>query len=484
MPFTVTAHNFMPVSMRQFLTLLAMLISLLLCSCSRQITPPDYQAQVPAAPTLWSASQFANQTPPAGWLDSIADRQLETLVAEALQGNFNLQRLAARISNARARARIAGAELSPTTDLQFTAARRQTGSSGSSSISNNFALQGALSWEVDLWSRLSYGKQAAVSEVGAAQADRQAAQLSLVANVARNWFQLTEAGQQLQLAEATETSYRQSLQIIEEQYRSGLNSALDLRLARSSLANAKSIKAGRQRQLDQLRRELEILLGRYPAGTLEGAERLPQLALEVPAGLPSTLLERRPDLQAAALRLTASSQRSAAASLNHLPIFQLTATAGTASDKLYQLLDWDYLLWSLAGSLAQPLLDGGRRSAEQELAASLTEELLADYATSALNAYREVEETLAAEAYLQQQEKALQTAVAEATEAQALAEQRYLQGLEGIITLLETQRRAFSAQIALLASSRQRLENRINLHLALGGPFAAGQEPLTAEDSP
>ena len=134
--------------------------------------------------------------------------------------------------------------------------------------------------------------------------------------------------------------------------------------------------------------------------------------------------------------------------------------------------------------MAQPLLDGGRRSAEQELAASLTEELLADYATSALNAYREVEETLAAEAYLQQQENALQTAVAEATEAQTLAEQRYLQGLEGIITLLETQRRAFSAQIALLSSSRQRLENRINLHLALGGPFAAGPEPLTAEDSP
>jgi len=472
--------------MRQLALRLLLIITLLAGGCAPKAARPDPQTKLPQPPGNWTATETVPETAkePTAWLDSFADPQLEALVAEALQENLNLQLLAARINAARARATIAGAELSPNADLQFSAARRQTASGGSSAISNNFALQGSLSWEVDLWNRLGYGKQAAITELGASQADRQAAQFSLAATVARNWFRLNEALRQLQLAVATEDSYRQTLQVIEQQYRSGLNSALDLRLARASLANAQSINADRQRQLDLQRRELETLLGRYPSGNLAISGQLPQLTRAVPVGLPSTLLQRRPDLQAAALRLTASYQRAAAVDLNRLPIFKLTAAAGTASEKLYQLLDWDYLLWSLAGSVVQPLLDGGRRSAEQNLAASQVEELLADYADSALNAYREVETTLAAESYLHQQQTALQTSVSEALEAQALAEQRYRQGLEGIITLQETQRRAFTAQIALLTTSRQRLENRINLHLALGGPFANPQESTTVEDSP
>ena len=391
--------------MRKSVPLLPMLILLLLCSCSRQFVPPDYQAQPPAAPSHWGSLQDNSETAPTAWLKSLADPQLEILVEEALQGNFTLQRLAARIKTAEARARIAGAKLSPSADLQFVAGRRQTTSNGEAAINDNFALQGSLSWEVDLWNRLGYGEQAALSELSASQADRQAAELSLAAMVARNWFRLTEADLQLQLAENTEISYQQSLQVIDEQYRNGLTSALDLRLARSSLATSQGIRADRQRQLDLLRRELEILLGRYPAGKLKSTDQLPQLASPVPVGLPSSLLERRPDLQAAALRLTAAGQRSAAADLNRLPIFNLTASAGTASDKLYQLLDWNYLVWSLAGSLAQPLIDGGRRNAEQDLADSQVEELLADYASTALNAYREVEESLAAETYLQDQER-------------------------------------------------------------------------------
>jgi NodT family efflux transporter outer membrane factor (OMF) lipoprotein len=462
--------------MRQFTIILLSAIVLSAAGCVPKTAPAEPQRQLPHPPAGWTALTTETSAPPSAWLNSFADPQLVKLVDEALQGNYNLQLLAARIKTAAARARIAGAELSPTAELQFGAARRQSNSNGSAAIENNFSWQGSLSWEVDLWKRLGYGKQAALNEVEASLADRQAAQFSLAANVARNWFRLSEAELQLQLASDTEASYRQSLQVIEEQYRSGINSALDLRLARSSLANAQSIRADRQRQLDLQRRELEILLGRYPSGTLQTAGRLPLLAMAVPVGLPSTLLQRRPDLQAAALRLTAGSQRFAAADLNRLPIFQLTAATGAASDRLYQLLDWDYLLWSLAGSLVQPLFDGGQRSAEQDLAAGQVEELLADYASSALNAYREVEAALAAESYLQQQERALQTSATEAIEAQALAEQRYRQGLEGIITLLETQRRAFSARLTLFATSRQRLENRINLHLALGGPFAAAQE--------
>lgn len=472
--------------MRPLTLLLIITLAVLTSGCTAKRAWPEPQSKLPHPPDNWTASVStpAAETEPRAWLDSFADPQLAALIAEALQRNLNLQLLAARVKAAQARAGIVGAALRPQADLQFSATRRQTGADGSTAISNNFALQGALSWEIDLWNRLGSAKQAAGTDISAAQADQQAAQLALVATVARNWFRLNEALRQLQLAIATEDSYRQSLQVIEQQYRSGLNSALDLRLARAALANATSSSSERRLQLDLQRRELETLLGRYPSGQLEASGQLPQLALAVPVGLPSTLLQRRPDLQAAARRLTASSQRAAAAELNRLPVFNLTSAAGTASDQLHQLLDWDYLLWSLAGSVLQPLFDGDRRSAEQQLAISQEEELLTDYAISALNAFREVESALAAENSLQLQQSALQTAVTEASEAQALAEQRYRQGLEGIITLLETQRRAYSAQIALLTSSRQRLENRINLHLALGGPFADPPASLTAEDSP
>lgn len=472
--------------MRQLALSLFISVTLLATGCAPKVTWSDPHSKLPLSPDNWTATETSPATmlAPDAWLDSFTDPQLAALTAEALQGNFNLQLLAARVKTAQARARMAGAELSPEADLQFSAARRQTNTGGDAAVTNNFALQGSLSWEIDLWKRLDYAKQAAGSDVAASQADRQAAQFSLVASVARSWFRLNEAQRQRQLASATEDSYRQSLQVIEQQYRRGLNSALDLRLARAALATAQSSNADRQRQLDQQRRELEILLGRYPAGALVASGQLPQLAQAVPVGLPSTLLQRRPDLQAAALRLTASSQRSAAAELNRLPVFKLTTAAGTASDKLYQLLDWNYLLWNLAGSVVQPLFDGGRRSAEQQLAASQVEELLAEYAGSALNAFREVETALAAERYLQQQESSLQTSVVEAVEAQALAEQRYRQGLEGIITLQETQRRAFSAQVALLSTSRQRLENRVNLHLALGGPFARPDAAPAVEDLP
>ena len=438
---------------------------LTLGACAPQVATVDPQAQLPAPPEHWPHTDRM-QTEPTAWLSSFSAPELEQLIEEAQLRNFDLKKLAIRVKSAEARAHIAGADTLPKADLNFAAIRRQTGNNATTTISNNFSLQTAFSWEIDLWNRLGYSEQAALSELGASQADRQAAEFSLAASIARSWVQLIETGRQLQLAKETELSYQQSLQIINEQYRSGLNSALDLRLARAALANAKTIRIDRQGQQDRLRRELEILLGRYPAGSLRVTEQLPELSSRVPVGLPSSLLQRRPDLQAAALRLTAANQRSAAANLNRLPIFRLTASAGTASNELYQLLDLDYLLWSLAGSIAQPLFDGGRRSAEQDLSHSQAELLLADYASTALNAYREVEVSLAAEGWLQLKEQALQTSVIETSEAKVLAEQRYLQGLEGIITLLQTRRRAFSSQIILLAVQRQRLENRINLHLA------------------
>jgi len=467
---------------RNCLSLLLLIVALLLCSCSSlQPAAVDLPVQ---PPERWSALLGAEDSSEQVWGIDLTDPRLRQLITEGIGQNFSLQSAAARVRAARARANLVGADLLPTADLGFSAARRRTSNGGNGSIDNSFALNGSLRWEIDLWNRIGYTEQAAVSVAAATAAERDAAELSLAANIARNWFRLTEAELQLQLAVRTVASYQQSLQVIEEQYRSGLTSALDLRLARSSLSNAQAVMADRVRAVDFVQRTLELLLGRYPAARISGAGELPQLQKQLPAGLPSALLARRPDLRAAALRLQSAEQSSAAAQQNRLPIFQLTSSAGTASDELYRLLDWDYLVWSLAGSITQSVFDGGRRTAEQDIAVAQVDQQLADYADTIQIAFGEVEVALAAENNLQQQQQALQLSVEESLEAQTLAEQRYRQGLEGIITLLETQRRAVTAQIALLQTSRLRLENRIDLHLALGGPFTPYGQASEMMESP
>ncbi len=452
----------------------------LLSACQPFAPPIDPQAQLPRQPDSWAQGQQTTQHTPTAWLEDFADPQLTNLVQEALQRNFALQAVAERIRSAQARAELAGAQRQPELDLDFSASRRQTLSANGQTTSNSFNLAGALSWEVDLWRRLAHSERAAIAELAASKNDYQAARLSLAAGIAQQWFLLNEAALQQQLAQRTEDSYLQSLQVIEQQYRSGLSSALDLRLARSNLATAQSNRNLRLRQYSERQKELETLLGRYPTGRLQGTARLPELSRQVPAGLPSQLLERRPDLLAAAQRLTAAQENFYAAQRNRLPIFRLTASGGTASEKLHQLLDWDNLVWSLAGSLVQPLLDGGRRAAEQDLSEAQLDEQVVSYAETALTAFREVETSLASEIYFKQQQAALSWATEESAAALLLAEDRYRQGLDDIITLLEAQRRAFVAESSLLITRRQRLENRLNLYLALGGPFA----PPLPEEQP
>ncbi len=445
----------------------------MLAGCQTKPAPGALPLKLPELPLKWTGASGSVTQPPEPWLEDFATPELTSLVREALRQNFSLQAVAARVNAARAQANIAGDDLLPDAELDLSAGRRQTGSAGNRSVSSSYDLAGSISWQVDLWQRLAHAERAAIAEAAASLSDYRAARLSLAAEISRQWFLLNEAGLQQQLAERTENSYQQNLQVIEQQYRSGLSSSLDLRLARNNLATAQSTRSLRQRQYDERRRQLEILLGRYPKSQLASTYQLPQLNRQVPAGLPSSLLERRPDLKAAAQRLSADQERLFAAEKNRLPSFRLTASGGTASDQLYRLLDWDYLVWSLAGSLTQSLFDGGRRSAEQDLSRARLDEQTATYAQTVLTAFREVETALAAEAYLQEQENALKWATEESAAALLLAEDRYRQGLNDIITLLEAQRRAFVAESGLLTTRRQRLENRVDLYLALGGPFAS-----------
>jgi multidrug efflux system outer membrane protein len=286
------------------------------------------------------------------------------------------------------------------------------------------------------------------------------------------------------LAQRTVASFGRSRAAIEERYRGGLVTALDVRLARENEATARANLAQRRREQDAAARSLEVVLGRYPAAGLRPPATLPGIAHPVPAGLPATLLDRRPDLVAAGLRLDAAGARARGARKNRLPSLSLTTSGGTASEHLKDLLDWDRLVWSLVSGLTQPLFAGGRLSAEAALARAQDSEALADYAREALTAFREVEAALAAEGHYTDQAAALEVAAAESGRAADLAQERYTEGLIDIVTLLEAQRRAFTAESARLRTARERLANRVDLYLALGGDFAAPAAAPTPAPTP
>ncbi|MDZ7839959.1 MAG: efflux transporter outer membrane subunit [Gammaproteobacteria bacterium] len=432
-------------------------------------------------PAAWRAD--ASREPVQGWLAEFREPALENLVAEAMARNFELRSAASRVRAGRAQARIAGAGPRPQLQLTGSASRAGGGAGGSAlagETSDRHGLNGQLSWEADLWGRLSDEARAARADWQATEADFEAARLSLAANIARQWFNLIEARAQRRLAENTVKSFEDSLATIENRYRQGIGDALDVRLARNNLETARANLLQRRRQQQNLVRGLEILAGRYPAGSLTHAAPLPGVPGPVPAGLPSQLLERRPDLVAAESRLTAAGYRLASADKNRLPGIVLTAGAGTSSDALRNLVDLDDLIWNLAVNLTQPLFQGGRLAAERDLAKARGDEALNDYAQAALTAFREVEDALDSEAWLLAQEQAARRAAGEAQEADMLALDQYRRGLTGIITLLESQRRRFNADSALIEVINLRLQNRINLYLALGGGFDRAAGPDTA----
>jgi NodT family efflux transporter outer membrane factor (OMF) lipoprotein len=458
---------------------------LALGACAAAPPPATTETGV-ALPPAWSAAATAARSAGANvWWRSFGE-PLGTVIEEALAHNHELRAAGARIAAAQAQARLAGAELYPQLDAALQASRQRLNFIGfpipgtsrpPSRTFDSYGLSLNASWELDLWGRVRDRESAALADVEASLAELDAARLSLAAQTAKVWFAVLEARLQLELARATAASYATTLANVRERYERGVRPSVDLRLARNSLASAQALANARAEQHDRARRQLELLLGRYPAGAVRDAGELPALPGPVPAGLPSELLGRRPDLVAAERALAAAGARAAVARAALLPRISLTASAGTTSDALEDLLDGDFFAWSLAGSLLQPLFAGGRLRADADLALARQQEAAARYAQQALTAFTEVESALAAAAILGARESALDTAAREADAARALAEQRYRDGLGDFIGVLEAQRRALIGASDLLAVRRQRLEVRIDLHLALGGGFANEAAP-------
>lgn len=457
----------------------AAVLLLLLTSCATAPNPVVVD-DLPQR-DVWASRASTNVVASGAWWATFASTNLNATVTEALRENHDLKQALARVDAAVAQARIAGADLQPQLGFNFDAAKRQQvfvgfpipGREGTAltSKSTSYGASLNLTWELDVWGRIRAGQSAAMADVQASESDYRGAMESLAAQTVRAWVAAIAAEHQLRLAQATEGSFRLTAEQIGQRYQRGLRSALDYRFALNNHAAAKALVSLRDRERQVAVRQLEILLGRYPEGSAGSGNELPVLGQEVPAGLPSELLERRPDLASAERRLAATLARVKEARRALLPRISLTASGGRTSAELADLLDAGYNVWNLAGNLAQPLLQGGRLRANVKLGEARAREAMEAYQSVVLRAFGEVETALNSEQQLREREEALAEAAEQSSEALRLAEERYFAGLIEFVTLMEAQRGAFNAETELIRVRQQRLDNRIDLFLALGGGF-------------
>jgi NodT family efflux transporter outer membrane factor (OMF) lipoprotein len=458
---------------------------LLGCASAPKRQTPDIGVSIPGQ---WTAADSANAawvpTDATWWLE-FNDPQLNQLVEEGLTKNLDVKAAIARVDQAAAAARIAGAELFPNISASGQASRRRQnifgipipGTGGViTTRTTSYGVSLDTSWELDLWGRIRKGQSAAAAEAEASWAELASLRMSIASQTVKAWFALIEAKQQVDLAEKTVASYKTSAQHVRDRFEQGVRTSLDVRLALANLAGAEALLELRRTILDQTTRQLEILLGRYPAARLAAASDLPKVPDTVPGGLPSDLLIRRPDLLAAERRFAAEEARVSEARRAFFPRLTLTASGGTSTKQLQDLTNGDYSVWSIAAGLMQPIFQGGRLLANLSLSNAASDQALAQYANAILIAFGEVESALFTEQALAKREAFLSEATYQAEAARQLAERQYNVGLVDYITVLETQRRALNSQSEYISIQRERLDARINLHLALGGGFELAEE--------
>lgn len=454
---------------RQYYPLILTVASVFLVACSGpEIFRQPYSA---AVSDQWQQGSHKTDIEDQ-WLTQFNDNQLNNLVSEGLGGNYLLAEQAARVAEARLGVIVSGADRMPALSLGLDASRNKNVSpGGAAEISNNYALGVDLSWQWDLWGKLNNAQRQSQLTFQAQQAQLTALRQQLAANIATQWYELLAANQLAELFQRRLTNLLQDLDIINSGYQQGINGALDVYLTRTTVAQEQARVAQQQQILLEAKTSLQLLVARHPGQPFAVDKPLPVLASIIPTGLPSQLLTRRPDLQKAWLELLAADQGLAVAHKNRFPSMSLIASTGDSTDTLRELLDGGSLGWSLLASLSQPLFEGGRLSAREDQARSRVMQAEQRYLDQVYQAFAEVENAISRQTSLDDRYRAFLAADKDAQTALELSFDQYRRGLVSYTTVLESQRRSFDAQSTVLELRNQLLQNRIALHLALGGHF-------------
>ena len=448
-------------------------IAILACSGCIRETKDNPISSLNVPPNWHVATQQAKDDN-TFWAEDLGDANLTSMIRESWANNPDLSAASRRMEVAREEANMAGAKLLPEAGLALSGTRSKRNLVGFFPGSNNsfstesYGLNLNVSWELDLWGKVRDSRKAAKNAWQASVQDYQAARLSLAGQVSKAWFSAIEANRQVELAEKAENTQSENASYISTRFERGLATALEQNLARATLASTRAGKARRMLQLDLATRTLETLLGRHPRGKRWTVIKLPEPKKNPPASPPSQTLEKRPDLLAGKLRLEAAGLDKTIARKNLLPSLSLVGGPGSRSREFDELLDQQFRIWSITGNLAQPIFQGGRLRANVRRAEAARMAAVDSYKAAALRAFREVEAALSAESLLKEEHDRLEEAAQASATAADLSWDRYQRGLEGIFATLESRQRAFEAESRLIALKRERLLNRIDLHIALG----------------
>ncbi len=419
-------------------------------------------------PDAWKSPVTGGAPVADDWLATFDDPHLNALVEEALANNPDLKVAAARVEEAAAYVEEAGSTMKP----QISAVGSVSGSNASGSGLNFGGI--FASWEIDLWGKVRSGREGARMQLLTAELSNQYARQSLAAMVARAWFLATEARLQKGVADDMVASAQKLLDLANERMRVGIGDDYDVAAAEASLATYRDTAAQLDLSFRQSVQAIETLIGRYPAAELDVPAELPALPGPVPAGLPSELLERRPDVVAAERRIAAAFYRVEEVKAARLPTISLTGSFSSISSDLIVLAERDNPVWGIGGRATVPLYLGGALDAEVEVRTAAQKEAVAEYGRAGANAFAEVEKALSANFALETRRPLLARAVTENERGLKLAETRYRVGSDDLRAVEQQQLKLFNARSSLVRVEGEQLVQRVNLHLALGGNFAAG----------
>ncbi len=413
-----------------------------------------------------------------GWREFFPDQRLQALIAAALENNRDLRISALNMEAARAQYGVTRADQLPNFNVTATDTRARVSSvetsTGQSVVGETYQVGlGLAAFELDFFGRVRSLSNAALASYLATDEARQSAQISLVSQVAQAYLAERSYSEQLDLSKKTLQSREQNYDLAKRRFDVGASSELDLRLSETLVQAARISNATLQRQRDQADNALTLLVGKKLTDLPEGLSLSQQnIVTDIPAGLPSDLLERRPDIRAAEQNLISANANIGAARAAFFPRISLTAGIGSASNALDDLFSAGFSTWSFVPQLTLPIFQGGRNVANLQLSEVRKNIQIATYEKTIQTAFKEVADALSARGTLEEQIKAQDGFLNAQQERMRLTQLRYDNGVASSLDLLDSQRELFSAQQALIQARQLRFNNAIDLYRSLGGGLA------------
>lgn len=438
-------------------------------------TPPAWKAAVDSG--LWKPAEPSDAAPKGEWWRVFKDKELDALEERALKANQSVKRALARVNEARSIARLSASEFFPDARAGLTYdkfKRSAAGFGGPGSFeAETYTAPLDLSYEVDLWGRIRRSFEAAGNDAAASEAAMRAVLLAVTADVARHYFQLRQLDAEAQILEAAMKLRADALEVTKRRAGEGLVSDLDVARAQNELATAEADLYDVRRRRTETENALAVLCGegapsfKIPPSPLDPAAVPPA----VPAGLPSALLERRPDVAEAERRLAAANARIGAAQAAFFPTIRLTGSAGYVSTELDTLFEPVSEVWSFAPSVSVPVFQGGRNVANVNAAGARYDQALSDYKQQILVAFADVENALSSLRWLGEEGRAQNAALEASRKASRISNDRYKQGLASFLDSIDAERQRLQAERASVRVASNRLISTVLLIKALGGAW-------------